>query len=108
MWTVRSQPRRRLPQVTWIVAPEAYTEHPNWPANYGAWYIAQCLDILTSRPEVWSRTALFVTYDENDGFFDHIVPPFPPSSASQGLSTVDTSRDYYSGSSGYTGNRKRF
>ena len=28
----------RLPQVSWIVAPEAYTEHPNWPANYGAWY----------------------------------------------------------------------
>jgi phospholipase C len=26
-----------LPQVSWVVAPEAYTEHPNWPANYGAW-----------------------------------------------------------------------
>ena len=25
-----------LPQVSWVVAPEAYTEHPNWPANYGA------------------------------------------------------------------------
>src|ERR1700722_17209360 len=29
----------KLPQVSWIVAPEAYSEHPNWPANYGAWYI---------------------------------------------------------------------
>jgi phospholipase C len=27
-----------LPQISWVVAPEAYTEHPNWPANYGAWY----------------------------------------------------------------------
>ncbi|MDI7046668.1 alkaline phosphatase family protein, partial [Escherichia coli] len=26
-----------LPQVSWIVAPEAYSEHPNWPSNYGAW-----------------------------------------------------------------------
>jgi phospholipase C len=28
-----------LPQVSWIVAPEAFSEHPNWPANYGAWYV---------------------------------------------------------------------
>jgi phospholipase C len=24
----------KLPQVSWVVAPEAYTEHPNWPANF--------------------------------------------------------------------------
>src|SRR5262249_6311999 len=29
--------RDALPQVSWIVAPEAYCEHPNWPANLGAW-----------------------------------------------------------------------
>jgi phospholipase C len=67
----------------------------------GAWYISQVLDALTANPEVWSKTALFVTYDENDGFFDHIVPPYPPASASQGLSTVDTAPDYYPGSSKY-------
>ena len=67
----------RLPQVSWIVAPEAFTEHPNWPANYGAWYIAKVLDALTADPEVWSRTALLLTYDENDGFFDHVVPAVP-------------------------------
>ncbi|GGW78954.1 phospholipase C, phosphocholine-specific [Streptomyces lucensis JCM 4490] len=87
----------RLPQVSWIVAPEAFTEHPNWPANYGAWYIAQVLDALTSDPEVWGRTALFLTYDENDGFFDHVVPPFPPASAAQGRSTVDPSLDLFRG-----------
>ncbi|MEU5432781.1 phosphocholine-specific phospholipase C [Streptomyces sp. NPDC020719] len=86
-----------LPKVSWVVAPEAFTEHPNWPANYGAWYISQVLDALTSDPDVWAKTALFITYDENDGFFDHIVPPFPPSSANQGLSTVATSADYYGG-----------
>ncbi|EME99000.1 phospholipase C, phosphocholine-specific [Streptomyces mobaraensis NBRC 13819 = DSM 40847] len=92
----------RLPQVSWIAAPEAYSEHPNWPANYGAWYIAQVLDALTADPEVWSRTALFITYDENDGFFDHVVPPFPPASAAQGLSTVDPGPDLYKGSIGKT------
>ena len=45
----------KLPQVSWIAAPEAFSEHPNWPANYGAWYISQVLDALTSNPEVWSE-----------------------------------------------------
>ncbi|MET8029902.1 phosphocholine-specific phospholipase C [Streptomyces avermitilis] len=87
----------KLPKISWIVAPEAFTEHPNWPANYGAWYVAQVLDALTSGPEVWAKTALFVTYDENDGFFDHLVPPFPPQSAAQGKSTVDVGPDLYQG-----------
>jgi phospholipase C len=84
-----------LPQVSWIVAPEAFTEHPNWPANFGAWYVAQVLDALTADPEVWSRTALLLTYDENDGFFDHVVPPYPAPSATPGRSTVDTSLDLF-------------
>ncbi|MFI1968573.1 phospholipase C, phosphocholine-specific [Streptomyces cinnamoneus] len=91
----------RLPQVSWIAAPEAFSEHPNWPANYGAWYISQVLDALTSHPEVWSKTALFITYDENDGYFDHVVPPFPPASADQGLSTVDTALDHFAGNGRY-------
>ncbi|NBE55654.1 phosphocholine-specific phospholipase C, partial [Streptomyces boluensis] len=90
-----------LPQISWIAAPEAFSEHPNWPANYGAWYISQVLDALTSNPEVWAKTALFITYDENDGYFDHVVPPYPPADADQGRSTVDTSLDSYGGSISY-------
>ncbi|MFI1854402.1 phosphocholine-specific phospholipase C [Streptomyces sp. NPDC020480] len=89
----------RLPQVSWIAAPEAFSEHPNWPPNYGAWYIAQVLDALTSNPEVWSKTALLITYDENDGFFDHLVPPYPPSSPQKGASTVETTGELFPGSS---------
>jgi len=88
---------RTLPQVSWIVAPEAFCEHPNWPANYGAWYVSKVLDTLTSNPEVWSKTALFLTFDENDGFFDHIVPPYPASSAAAGGSTVSTADEIYPG-----------
>ncbi len=87
----------KLPQVSWVVAPEAFTEHPNWPANYGAWYVSQVLDALTSDPEVWAKTALFITYDENDGFFDHVIPPFPPASGAQGKSTVNPSPDLFKG-----------
>ncbi|MEV1085592.1 phosphocholine-specific phospholipase C [Streptomyces sp. NPDC050211] len=87
----------KLPQISWITAPEAFSEHSNWPSNYGAWYIAQVLDALTSNPAVWAKTALFITYDENDGFFDHVVPPLPPKSAAQGKSTVDVEPDLYKG-----------
>ena len=87
----------RLPQVSWIVAPEAYTEHPNWPVNYGAWYIAQVLDALTADPKVWARTALLITYDENDGFFDHVVPPYPTA----GASTVDLRDEFLPASNGH-------
>jgi phospholipase C len=90
-----------LPQVSWIVAPEAYTEHPNWPANYGAWYISQMLDALTANPEVWSKTVFFIMFDENDGFFDHVVPPTPPQSRAEGISTVDTTNELFTGSPDY-------
>ncbi|GAA2628539.1 phosphocholine-specific phospholipase C [Paractinoplanes durhamensis] len=86
-----------LPQVSWIVAPEAYTEHPNWPANYGAWYIAQVLDALTADPKVWARTALLITYDENDGFFDHAVPAYPTA----GNSTADLRDEFLPASNGH-------
>ncbi|WP_030440383.1 phosphocholine-specific phospholipase C [Actinoplanes subtropicus] len=87
----------KLPQVSWIVAPEAYTEHPNWPANYGAWYIANVLDALTADPKVWARTVLLITYDENDGFFDHVVPAYPTA----GNSTVDLRDEFLAASNGH-------
>ena len=79
----------KLPQVSWIVAPAGYTEHSDWPINYGAWYISQIFDILVSNPDVFSKTALIINYDEADGSFDHIVPPTPPETAAQGDSTVN-------------------
>jgi phospholipase C len=77
-----------LPKVSWIVAPAGYTEHPDWPVNYGAWYISQILDILVSNPEVFSKTVLIIDYDEADGSFDHIVPPTAPQTPAYGASTV--------------------
>lgn len=91
----------RLPQVSWVVAPEAYSEHPNWPANYGAWYVSQILDALTANPEVWSTAAFFLMFDENDGFFDHMVPPMPPATRAQGLSTVATTHEIFAGNKEY-------
>ena len=38
----------------------------------------QILQTLVSNPDVWSQTVLFIVYDENGGFFDHVPPPTPP------------------------------
>ncbi|MBU2737259.1 phosphocholine-specific phospholipase C [Acidithiobacillus concretivorus] len=82
--------RNRLPQVSWIVVPAGYSEHPSYPPAYGAIYIARVLDALTSNPEVWGKTVLLLDYDENDGFFDHVPPPQPPTPVRPGKSTVST------------------
>ena len=73
-----------LPQVSWIVAPYEYCEHPKASPTDGAHYISLVLDALTADPEVWSKTALLVNYDENDGLFDHVVPPMPPQGSAVG------------------------
>ena len=78
----------KLPQVSWVVAPAGYTEHADYPLNYGAWYISQIFDILVSNPEVFSKTVFIINYDEADGSFDHLVPPFPAQSPAYGASTV--------------------
>ncbi|MCE7068557.1 phosphocholine-specific phospholipase C [Dyadobacter sp. CY326] len=63
-----------LPTVSWLVAPENFSDHPTSPW-YGAWYVSEVMDILTADPEVWKKTIFILCYDENDGYFDH-VPPF--------------------------------
>lgn len=64
----------KLPKVSWLVAPKQFSDHPSAPW-YGAWYLAESINILTQNPEVWKKTIFVLTYDENDGYFDH-VPPF--------------------------------
>jgi phospholipase C len=99
----------QLPSVSWIAAPEAFTEHPPFaagrsgPAGYGAFYTSGVLDALTSNPEVWSKTVLLINWDENDGFFDHIVAPYPNVGALAGHSTVPLDNELFGGKAGTPG-----
>ncbi len=72
----------KLPMVSWLVAPERYSDHPGsqW---YGAWYISEIMNILTKNPDVWRKTIFILNYDENDGYFDHVVPFLPPQNPHQ-------------------------
>ncbi|EJB8465417.1 phospholipase C, phosphocholine-specific [Acinetobacter baumannii] len=76
----------KLPQVSWLVAPATYSEHPG-PSSpvQGAWYIQEVLNALTENTQVWSQTVLLVNFDENDGFFDHVPSPSAPSKDINGV-----------------------
>ena len=96
----------RLPQVSWIVTTQAGSEHPNGSSPIeGANFTAQVIDALTDNPAVWSKTVLFLNFDENDGFFDHVPPPSPPGfnpdGSRAGASTVDTTDDIHAGTQPY-------
>jgi phospholipase C len=68
----------RLPQVSWLVAPTAQSEHPDYFPAAGAEYVASKLDAIASSQDLWHKTLFIVTYDENDGLFDHVPPPVAP------------------------------
>jgi phospholipase C len=67
-----------LPQVTWVLGHAKQCEHPAYLPAEGADFIHQMLAALWSNPGVWAKTAFIINYDENDGQFDHVVPPMPP------------------------------
>jgi phospholipase C len=77
-----------LPQVSWVLAPLISSEHPPAPTDYGEVVTANVLNTLVSNPAVWAKTALFVTYDENGGFFDHVPPTAAPSGTTGEYLTV--------------------
>src|SRR5688500_11914942 len=86
-----------LPAVSWIVGPANFSDHPGAPW-YGAWYVSEIMDILTSKPGVWKKTIFILCYDENDGYFDHVPPFVPPHPNKPGTGLVskeiDTSVEY--------------
>jgi phospholipase C len=86
-----------LPQVSWIVAPTELSEHPKASPSYGEQLTARLLAALTDRPEVWAKTVFILNYDENDGFFDHMPPPVPPTGAAEGKTNVDAAGELYQG-----------
>jgi phospholipase C len=66
-----------IPQVTWIMPHSGTSEHPSsWPAA-GEDHTSQILAALWSNEKLWAKTAFVLNYDENDGQFDHVVPPTP-------------------------------
>lgn len=78
----------RLPRVSWICAPTDYTEHSPSSPNAGENLTARLLTALVSNPQVWSKTVFMLTYDENDGFFDHMPADLAPLDSTMGRTTL--------------------
>ncbi|HTO81157.1 MAG TPA: phospholipase C, phosphocholine-specific [Methylomirabilota bacterium] len=68
----------RLPAVSWIISPAHLSEHPPFAPDAGADYVNTFLSALTANPQVWQKSVFILTYDEDGGFFDHVLPPTPP------------------------------
>jgi phospholipase C len=68
----------RLPAVSWVLTDFDKSEHASFSPQAGIQQVAKALEALTTIPDRWASTVLFLTYDENGGFFDHVAPPTPP------------------------------
>jgi phospholipase C len=86
-----------LPQVSWIVAPKALSEHPDAPPALGEALVSHLVDILVQHPDVWAKTVFIINYDENDGFFDHVPPPVPANDPEHGHSMTPGLGEVYGG-----------
>jgi phospholipase C len=62
-----------LPAVSWIVTEAVVCEHPPAPPDMGQLLVSRVVQELIAS-SAWESTALFVTYDEGGGFFDHVPP----------------------------------
>ncbi|GAO19824.1 hypothetical protein UVI_02043800 [Ustilaginoidea virens] len=69
-----------LPQVSWIIGPQELSEHaPNMPID-GAWLQRNIVQAVVNSPR-YNETALIISYDEQGGWADHVVPPVAPKDA---------------------------
>ena len=66
--------RGDLAPVTWLVTDTAESEHPPASACLGENTTVADLDALMRSP-LWKSTAVFVTWDDFGGFYDHVAPP---------------------------------
>jgi phospholipase C len=64
----------RLPAVSWVVPNEADSEHPPARVSAGQSYVTRIINAIMKSPD-WSSTAIFLSWDDWGGFYDHVRPP---------------------------------
>ena len=80
----------RLPTVSYILPTSYQSEHPDFMPAAGADYVASKVNAIAANPDVFAKTLFILIYDENDGYFDHVVPPTPaPPTAANGYANQD-------------------
>jgi phospholipase C len=63
-----------LPAVSWLTPAQSVSEHPPGLVSRGQAYVTSVVNAVM-RSKDWSSTAIFVTWDDWGGFYDHVKPP---------------------------------
>jgi phospholipase C len=66
--------RGQLPAVSWIVPNNRVSEHPPALVSAGQAWVTRLVNAIMRSPN-WSSTAIFLTWDDWGGFYDHVAPP---------------------------------
>lgn len=64
----------RLPQVSWLLPDLADSEHPPALVSTGQSYVTRLINAVMASPD-WRSSAIFLTWDDWGGFYDHVKPP---------------------------------
>jgi phospholipase C len=63
-----------LPAVSWIIPNQVKSEHPPATMEAGQAWVTRNVDAVMRGPD-WASTAIFLTWDDWGGFYDHVTPP---------------------------------
>jgi phospholipase C len=63
-----------LPAVSWLAPSNRYSEHPPGLTSTGQAYVTGVINAIMSGPD-WKSTAIFISWDDWGGFYDHVAPP---------------------------------
>lgn len=63
-----------LPAVSWIVPSNDVSDHPPFSITSGQNYVTSLVNAVMQSP-YWNNTAIFISWDDWGGFYDHVAPP---------------------------------
>lgn len=63
-----------LPSVVWLAPSNRYSEHPPALVSTGQAYVVGIINAI-ARSKYWNSTAIFLSWDDWGGFYDHVPPP---------------------------------
>jgi phospholipase C len=66
--------RGTLPAVSWITPNQTNSEHPPASIHRGQAWVTNLINTIMRGPD-WNSTAIFLSWDDWGGFYDHVPPP---------------------------------
>lgn len=63
-----------LPSVTWITPRYQLSDHPPFSTRHAHNWVTDVVNGIM-RSSMWERVAIFITWDEWGGLYDHVAPP---------------------------------